>query len=536
MSFLKNMMDKAKSFLGAKPEIGTKTDSVLHDRYDAMLWGELLDEVPPIKDLVDELGVKHNYTEDMIRDVLMQFWQSDPHLRPQKQMDVRYLTNHAVATDVEKAPETVETRAYTQHDKYGAAMATIAVGNKVREFLNKNKELEEEQEAANEAQEQSEQADGAAQAAAEGCAAAAGEYDGEGPLTEAQAMAAEALGAALQAAQEARDAADAAAEACQEAADQAANELRAEVREAVKEVGEELADEAEMFRAWGVDPGELSKMSFQERADLAQMLRSNRLNEFRALIGRFRTMAAAQRSRKVEFARDEVYSTEMSDRLPDVIGSEFAKLANKHTRLEFMQRLAEGQLLSRKYRGTEKIGQGAIIFLCDNSGSMSMQDRNGMTREAWAKAFMLAMLDQARAAKRDFVGINFASAGQQKVWRFPGGKCDVRDVVEMTEHFFGGGTDFERPLDMAMDLLEKEFNDTGKARADLVMCTDDDCRVTPEWQKKYLARKDRLGFRTFGIAVGMPQAGGALSALSDNVRAVQEFADPSSVADIIRVV
>ena len=170
MSFLSNLMDKAKSFLGApRPEVGTKTDSVPHDRYDAMLWKELLEEIPPLGDLVEELNEKHDYTEDMIRDVLMQFWQSDPHLRGQKEMDVRYLTNHAVSVDVEKAPETAETRSYTQHDKYGAACATIAVGDKVRDFLNKNKELEEEQEQANDAQEQSEAADGAAQAAAEAC-------------------------------------------------------------------------------------------------------------------------------------------------------------------------------------------------------------------------------------------------------------------------------------------------------------------------------------------------------------------------------
>lgn len=533
---LKDMISKAKSFLGAKPIVGTATDAVRADRYDKMLFQEILDEVPPIRDLVDELGGKYDYAEQMVADALNQFWQSDPQVRSQSAMDVGYLTNHAVATDIKSAPETAETRTYTQHDKYGAAMATIAVGGKIREFLKKNKELQEEQEKAKQAQQEQDAANQAAQDAQDAAEAEAGEYDGEGPLTAGQQAALDALQAALDAAAAAAVVADQATEDAQGAAKAAQTALRAPIREAVKDAGDELAEEAEMLRAWGVDPGELQQMNFSERADLARMLRSNRLNKFRALIGRFRMMAAAQRSRKIEFARDEVYSTEMSDRLPDVIGSEFAHLANKHTRLDFLTRLAEGQLLSRKYRGDEKVGQGAIIFLCDNSGSMSICDSTGMTREAWAKAFMLAMLDQARAAKRDFVGINFSSRGEQRVWRFPAGKCELRDVIEMTEHFFGGGTDFEQPLDKAMDILEAEFNETGKQRADLVLCTDDDCRVSIEWQKRYQARKDRLGFRTFGIAVGMANPGGALTALSDNVRAVTEFADPTSVADIMRVV
>ncbi len=157
-------------------------------------------------------------------------------------------------------------------------------------------------------------------------------------------------------------------------------------------------------------------------------------------------------------------------------------------------------------------------------------------REAWAKAFALALLDQARESRRDFVAISFSSRSQQAVWHFPKGAADLTDVIAFTEHFFGGGTNFDQPLDKAIAILEREFNEAGKAKADLVFITDDECRVSTEWMASYLARKDRLAFRTFGVAVGMQRAGSTLAALSDNVRAITDFTDPAEVADIIQVI
>jgi hypothetical protein len=46
----------------------------------------------------------------------------------------------------------------------------------------------------------------------------------------------------------------------------------------------------------------------------------------------------------------------------------------------------------------------------------------GITREAWAKACALALLDQARHARRDFVGILFSAADKVRVFRFPAGE------------------------------------------------------------------------------------------------------------------
>jgi len=54
--------------------------------------------------------------------------------------------------------------------------------------------------------------------------------------------------------------------------------------------------------AWGAGPGQLQRMSFDQRARLAARLRHGRLGQWAQLIGRFRQMAAGQRVRKTEHA------------------------------------------------------------------------------------------------------------------------------------------------------------------------------------------------------------------------------------------
>lgn len=88
-----------------------------------------------------------------------------------------------------------------------------------------------------------------------------------------------------------------------------------------------------------------------------------------------------------------------------------------------------------------------------------------------------------------------------------------------------------------MDILEDEFNAEGKAKGDIVLLTDDDYRLTDSaWMERYLARKQRLAFRVFGVAIAATAPGSAIVALSDNVRTVREFADPESIIDILQVV
>ena len=552
MSIL-DLLSKAKNLLSRPKPTTNATDAVRHDTYDEALFQELLDEAPALRDLVEELNQDFGHTEDLVRDTVMQFWQGDPRVRSRAEMADSHLVNQAVAEDISRSEELRRARAYTVHDKYGAAMAAIGVSDEVRKYAGKNKEaMEAAEEAAEEAKQKQQEAEQALQEALAGLPGGSGggggdEEEGEGqpdftdpdfhgPLSPAQQAAVDALSTAVMTAEEAQAKADAASQQAHEQAQQAQQALRRPVEEAVKEAADTLDEERELFGAWGVGEGQLQAMSFEERRNLAAALRSSRIGEFSDLVGRFRLMMAAQQVRKIEYGRDQVVGVELGGDLGRVVMSEYVALAAgdddlaELLELDFYRRMHEDQLLVRKFEGAEKVGKGAIICLWDESGSMAGE------REAWSKAFALALLEQARKQKRDFVGIGFSSRNQVVEYRFPKGRADISEVMPMIEHFFSGGTDFERPLGRATDILEREFNDSGRMRGDLVFITDDNCMVSHDWMRTFLERKKRLDFRIFGIAAGTSQPGGALESLSDNVRGIEDFTDPENVRDIFQVI
>lgn len=560
---LRSWVDKAKGWLGSTPpKPALSEQAVRQTLYDETLFAKMREQAPPLDDLIHSLSRDYGYTDALVGDTFAQLYQSAPILRSRQEMAEPLLLNHAVATSLSRAPEMEQLRPYSRHNKYGAAMATVGVSEKVRQYLAENKELQEAVEAAEQARAEAEQQDQqVSQAAQQGEAAqqalddaeaaeaaAMGDFDGNGPLTEGQAAARDAAGTAqasaeaaaaqlealLQQAEAARERAAAAGERVQQEAAIAERATRGPVAEAVKQAAEDLAEEEAMFRAWGFGPGELERMDFEERVAKARRMRNSESKNWFRQLGRWKTMQKAQYAKKVADARDEVYDVTTTGHLPDVMPAEFAHLATEPGKIQFMVRLSERQLLGLKYRGTEKIGQGAICLLVDTSGSMKKADVRGETREVFAKGMALAMLDQARAEGRDFVGIIFANADNQRVWHFPKGQGSFEDVMDFAELFFGGGTDFQIPVDLATDILAKQLSEEGKAQGDLVILTDDDCAVSPEWLAEYQAKKNRLGFRTFGVAVGTTKPGGTLTQLSDDVRGVTEFFDPLVVADIVR--
>ncbi|NDZ99755.1 VWA domain-containing protein, partial [Streptomyces sp. SID10116] len=303
---------------------------------------------------------------------------------------------------------------------------------------------------------------------------------------------------------------------------------------------EAVREEAALMRAWGVGAGELERMPFDRRARLAERLRSSRLAAWAELIGRFRQMADGERARKVEHTSGELIGVTLGDDLSRVVPSELAHLGLPASRAVFAARYAAGQLMLYDSEGERTTGRGAVIACVDTSHSMYAEGPGGVTREAWAKACALALLDQARHGGRDFVGILFAAADKLQVFRFPADEAaDADRVVDFAETFLGGGTSYQKPLSAALELLAEEFDAAARTRGDIVMLTDDECDVTEEWMRGWNDAKHRLGFRVFGLAVGAPpaaEAGSVLDALCDNLRVVEDFTDVHAAADLFRVI
>lgn len=516
---------------------GGYTGAVVTDRFDRMAWADTLDQAPALGELADDLAETHDHTRDLLADVFHAVHKTDPALRPADQMDPARRVNHRVLAAVMDAPETGELRRHTAGDAYAAAMGVLATAPKLRELLARAEPAQRAAEqAAEAARAERDAAAAVAQALADAAAAAHhdddqadddqtgdGDSDG-GPVVPGEQ--AERVEQALAAAQQAADAAQAAAQQAQAALAAAVPGLRTQLRAALGDAAAAAEAEAALMRAWGVGPGELERMPFAARAQLAARLAGGRLGRFAALIGRFRQMATAQRARRVEHVPGELIGITIGDDVSRLVPSELAALGVPALRPLFAARYAAGELMLYDSRGEHTAGQGAIIACIDCSGSMRDQFA-GVTAEAWAKALALALLDQAQAARRDFAAILFSSAEQTATFVFPGRQRPAIDqVVDLAEHFFGGGTDYAAPLTAAIELLETQYNSDGAQRGDIVLVTDGQCDVTEDWMRGYQAARRQLGFRTFGVAIGTGPATGpdsTLAALCDNLRAVTDL-------------
>src|SRR3972149_4390265 len=124
-------------------------------------------------------------------------------------------------------------------------------------------------------------------------------------------------------------------------------------------------------------------------------------------------------------------------------------------------------------KGRETVGRGPIILLIDNSGSMGAGE-GGITREMWAKAMGLAMAEIALRDKRAIDFINFSSRTEMSkhvVSHALPPDERIRALIAVAEEYYGGGTDFEAPLDEAFtDVETAQFK-----KADVILVTDGDC-------------------------------------------------------------
>lgn len=566
MGLLDDLVNGAQGRLDRYAKSTGHTDAVKSDPYDSRLAQDMRDTVPAYADMVARFRNRPDSgptAVEMMTDVFLEFWKGAPEVREPDEMAKTHLLNHGVADTIMDAPETELARMFSVRDKYSSVVHTLSTAEAIEKYLDEHKEIEEQQRQQQEAMDALAQAMqdlaaalGAAlsaQANADQAQQAANDaglenFSGIGPLTEEQ----EAL---MQALQDAMEALDAAMEDLQQAdadageaedgegeasrqfsltVDGNATRLSAKIREAIEQATGEVQEQMNLFMSWGLDPGDVKKMDFQERADLARLLKTSRFNQYMDYIGRTRLVGAGMKYKKVEYGREEVVGTELSGDVTRVLAPEWAKMRHRALRLQMLSDLSQRRVLSKKMVGTEIVGKGAIICCGDESGSM--QERygtTGLTREVPMKSMVLALLDEAKRQHRDFVYIAFASPGELKAYVFDKGNAPIEKVIPMVEHFFNGGTSFMQPLKRAAKYLREEYNGKKKMAGDIVFITDGQAPVSDEFLAEFRAEKAALGFRVFGVSVGA-SAASALHRFSDNVREVFDISTADDLTDILR--
>jgi uncharacterized protein with von Willebrand factor type A (vWA) domain len=296
---------------------------------------------------------------------------------------------------------------------------------------------------------------------------------------------------------------------------QANNRLQAE---AIK-VAQELEDATEEAETWGNTIGTGQKSPPGQKLELGRRLAGNeKLKKLARMVGRMKLNALALRKKVFERSSEELLEVEQGDALHRLLPHELLTLHHPVLRKDFYRRFLDQELIQYSLRGIEEKGKGPMIVCLDGSSSMSGE------KEIWSKAVTLTLLEIARKQRRLFRSICFSSAETplQVLDMNPRDRYEVgtKTVMDLAEYFPGGGTDFQKPLDAALDCLrESRFK-----KGDIVFITDGECQVDSQWAETFREEKSRLGFSLFSILIDMgPASLGTLKEFSDRIATIKQL-------------
>jgi uncharacterized protein with von Willebrand factor type A (vWA) domain len=296
---------------------------------------------------------------------------------------------------------------------------------------------------------------------------------------------------------------------------QATSRLQAET---IK-VAQELEDAAEQAETWGDTIGTGQKSPPGQKLELGRRLAGNeKLKKLARMVGRMKFHALALRKKVFERASEEVLEVERGDSLHRLLPHELLTLHHPVLRKDFQRRFLDQELIQYSLRGVEEKGKGPMIVCLDGSSSMAGD------KEIWSKAVTLTLLEIARKQRRLFRSICFSSAETplQVLDMNPRDRyqADTKTIMDLAEYFPGGGTDFQRPLDAALDCLgQSRFK-----KGDIVFITDGECQVEPEWATRFRAEKERLGFSLFSILIDVGSSSlGTLKEFSDRITTIKQL-------------
>ena len=285
------------------------------------------------------------------------------------------------------------------------------------------------------------------------------------------------------------------------------------------QLAQEIDRVAQDSHDFSLEFGQGGRMAAGERLELGRRLARNRkLGELARMVGRFKQEARALRHKMLDRGSAEAYDLERGADLGRLMPSELLAMHHPGLKADFHRRLLEGEVLQYRLREDEQKGKGPMVVCIDVSSSMQGD------KELWAKAVSLTLMDIARRGRRLFRAVMFSSGDTSlkilDLNRERRYQPDLPKVIEMAEYFPGGGTDFEAPIDAAVALLEERK----LKRGDIVVITDGECAVAPQWLADLKRRKDELQFSIFAVLVDVGSSElTTLAQFSDRVSSVKQL-------------
>jgi uncharacterized protein with von Willebrand factor type A (vWA) domain len=494
-----------------------------HYDVDLEFYQDIYDTSPIMQQTVQE-GIQIYPAFDYLhQDIFLSLMKYRPRLLPESDIHLSTKLNHKFAQLYLNTPEYIKLRQTCRMDQFNAAIGTEILGKKLleiittlmlqhQEAMEKMNELMNQEQKMDELLEENEAMDELLQDLI-----ANGQGNGTQAMQLQQQMDANKL-----AMQQFKQLANTIYNEMDELIDEddLANEIQRQVGKTFDNASMEVAETSDLVNAWGFGEGEKCRVAYQNKKEAIERIRrSDKLKKLTDMIGRFKESAITEQKKKVKNGATEIHSVTTGNDIQSLLPSELALLTKEQTKPEFYSKFNEKRTLQYSKESNKSKNKGPIIICVDCSGSMSGDE------EMWSKAMAMGVLEVAQMQKRDYGCILYSSTADDPIII---GKDEIspEKTITICESFEGGGTNFERPLQKALDMIK---NSKTWKEADIMFITDGDCSTSDTFLRKFNAAKEEYEFKTKGILID-------LGRYSSSDASLREFCDDvvriSSIADL----
>lgn len=266
---------------------------------------------------------------------------------------------------------------------------------------------------------------------------------------------------------------------------------------------EEVKDFLSACRGASFSYAELLACNEDFTALTSQLENNDKIKELAEKMGRNYISEEKKKQAKIPSAsKSEVHGTHRSNDLMRMLPSELLNLEDEDLEMLFYAKLLEQNLLTYELSGTHLINgeqtesnkkrTGPVVACLDTSGSM-----NGAPLLK-AKALLLAISRMLKKEGRSLHVLLFGSTGEIREFSMSQ-QNDSVGLLKFLNQGFGGGTDYETPLKKAFDIIDEQDE---YLKADLLMISDGDCNLTPDFICQVKQNKERLNCMLYSVLCG----------------------------------
>lgn len=248
---------------------------------------------------------------------------------------------------------------------------------------------------------------------------------------------------------------------------------------------------------------QLQAMGADAMALADELARNAQVHELVRQLGRdyIREADKKKPTRIPQRSKTEMHGTHLSNDVMRLLPSELVNLEDEALEHLFYARLLESKLQTYELAGITYITQddiektattattGPVVALLDTSGSM-----HG-TPLLKARALLLAIAGMLEKEQRSLYVVLFGSTGEVREFAMTHARQSA-ELLAFLRQGFGGGTDFETPLQRAFALIAHE---TTYQRADVLMLSDGDCQLSEVFTATVQQKKAALDCLIYSV-------------------------------------